>query len=102
MTHGKRLIAVLLSIGLFGLTQTAQADGQESLDRQLNRLMNNTTKDLKERANEMSRILREQLESMMDKDGNIVIEGPWPWQKKVQPQEPNFSPPEEPFGGIEA
>ena len=102
MTHGKRLIAVLLSIGLFGLTQTARADGQESLDRQLNRLMNNTTKDLKERANEMSRILREQLESMMDKDGNIVIEGPWPWQKKVQPQEPNFSPPEEPFGGIEA
>jgi hypothetical protein len=102
MTHGKRLIAVLLSIGLFGLTQAAQADGQESLDRQLNRLMNNTTKDLKERANEMSRILRQQLESMMDGNGNIVIEGPWPWQKKVQPQEPNFSQPEEPFGGIEA
>ena len=102
MTHGKRVIAAFLVLGLFGFTQAAKADGQESLDRQLNRLMNNTTKDLKERANEMSRILREQLESMMDENGNIVIEGPWPWQKKVQPQEPNFSPPDEPFGGIEA
>src|SRR5262245_31525454 len=102
MTRGKGVIAALLVLGLSGFAQAAMADEQESLDRQLNRLMNNTTKDLKERANEMSRILRQQLESMMDEDGDIVIEGPWPWQKKVQPQEPNFSPPEEPFGGIEA
>jgi hypothetical protein len=53
---------------------------------------------MKARANEMSRILREQLESMMDANGNIVIQGPWPWQDekelKVQPQQ-------EPFGGEE-
>jgi hypothetical protein len=102
MIGGKRTIAALLVLGLAGFAPAAMAEGQESLDRQLNRLMNNTAKDLKERANEMSRILRQQLETMMDESGNMVIEGPWPWQKKLQPEEPNFSRPEEPFGGIEA
>ena len=53
---------------------------------------------MKARANEMSRILREQLESMMDANGNIVIQGPWPWQDE---KELNVKPQQEPFGGEE-
>jgi hypothetical protein len=98
MTHRVCVLAALLSIGLLGAAAPASAGDKEPLQDQLSRLMQGTAEDMKERANEMSRILREQLESMMDANGNIVIQGPWPWQDekdlKVQPRQ-------EPFGGEE-
>jgi hypothetical protein len=98
MTHSVRLVAAILSVGLLAFAAPASAGDKDTLQKQLNRLMEGTADDMKARANEMSRILREQLESMMDANGNIVIQGPWPWQDekdlKVQPQQ-------EPFGGEE-
>jgi hypothetical protein len=98
MTHGVRVVAAILSVGLLAFAAPASAGDKDTLQKQLGRLMEGTADDMKARANEMSRILREQLESMMDANGNIVIQGPWPWQDdldlKVQPRQ-------EPFGGEE-
>lgn len=97
MTQGMRVLAAALSIGLIGAAAApASAGDRDSLEKQLNRLMENTADDMKARANEMSRFLREQLESMMDANGNIVIQGPWPWQDE---KELKVQPREEPFGG---
>jgi len=98
MTHGMRLLAAVLSIGLIGAAAPASAGDKDALQKQLNRLMEGTADDMKARANEMSRILREQLESMMDANGNIVIQGPWPWQDE---QDLKIKPKQEAFGGEE-
>ena len=98
MTHGMRVLAAVLSIGLIGAAAPASAGDKDTLQKQLNRLMEGTADDMKARANEMSRILREQLESMMDANGNIVIQGPWPWQDE---QDLKVKPKQEPFGGEE-
>ena len=98
MTHGMRLLAAVLSIGLIGAAAPASAGDKDALQKQLNRLMEGTADDMKARANEMSRILREQLESMMDANGNIVIQGPWPWQDE---QDLKIMPKQEAFGGEE-
>ncbi len=98
MTHGMRVLTAILATGLIGFAMSASAGDRDSLQKQLNRLMEGTADDMKARANEMSRILREQLESMMDENGNIVIQGPWPWQDE---QELKVKPRQEPFGGEE-
>jgi hypothetical protein len=98
MTNRVRLLTGLLAIGLLGASAPAVAEENDSLQEQFGRLMQGTADDMKARANEMSRILREQLESMMDENGNIVIQGPWPWQSE---KELMFKPQEEPFGGEE-
>ncbi len=98
MTHGMRVLAAVLSIGLIGAAAPASAGDKDTLQKQLNRLMEGTADDMKARANEMSRILREQLESMMDANGNIVIQGPWPWQDE---QDLKVKPKQESFGGEE-
>ena len=98
MTHSMRVLAAVLSIGLIGAAASASAGDKDTLRKQLNRLMEGTADDMKARANEMSRILREQLESMMDANGNIVIQGPWPWQDE---QDLKVKPKQEAFGGEE-
>ena len=98
MTHSVRVVAAILSVGLLAFAAPASAGDKDTLQKQLNRLMEGTADDMKARANEMSRILREQLESMMDANGNIVIQGPWPWQDE---QDLKVKPKQEPFGGEE-
>src|SRR5262245_49922893 len=98
MTNRVRLLTGLLAIGLLGAAAPATAGDKDSLPDQLEKLMQGTADDMKARANEMSRILREQLESMMDEHGNIVIQGPWPWQNE---KDLKIEPRQEPFGGEE-
>jgi len=98
MTHRVRLLTAILATGLIGIAASASAGDKDSLQDQLQQLMQGSAEDMKARANEMSRILREQLESMMDKNGNIVIQGPWPWQNE---KDLKIEPRQHPFGGEE-
>jgi hypothetical protein len=99
-----RMLMAAAAVLAAGLTMPAAAE-EPSLRRNLDRMLEDTARNLEQLKRDLMRDLDDSLESFMDEDGNIVIERHWEWGPDVEPEphrrNPFEDPYEEPFGGVE-
>jgi hypothetical protein len=109
MTHAMRAIAAILTIGLIGAAQPAAAQEEQSLQRHLERMIDNARQKLHNGLDGLSDEILRQLESfadehgditIMDESGNIIIERHWR-RDEPKPFNPFEDKYEIPFGGIQ-
>jgi len=108
MTHGRHVIAAALAAGLFSLATPSFADEQESIQRHLEGMLDGARQKLHQGLDGLSDELLRQLESfadelgditIMDENGNVIIERHWRRDLERKPFNPFQDRYEEPFGG---
>lgn len=108
MTHGRLIIAAALTAGLFGLATPSFADEQQSIQRHLEGMLDGARQKLHQGLDGLSDEILRQLESfadehgditIMDENGNVIIERHWRKDEQPKPFNPFQDRYEEPFGG---
>jgi len=108
MTHGKRVIAALLSLVLTGAALPASAQEEQSLQRHLERMIDDARQKLHQGLDGLSDEMLRALDSfadqhgditIMDENGNIIIERHWRRDDQPKPFNPFEDRYIEPFGG---